>query len=150
MTQSPMPHMDTPMSQTGGLPEDRIFLTNYVKDLEIGCYPQEHGVLQRVRFDITLEVVRNSPQMQDREDSVISYDDLFNAIDSIANGPRINLLEIFAERLAVLCLADPRARRVHIRIEKLDRLGGAGLGVQIVRARAPQATDKVRALSPDT
>ena len=72
MTQSPMPHMDTQMTQAGGLPEDRIFLTNYVKDLEIGCYPQEHGVLQRVRFDITLEVVRNSPQMQDREDSVIS------------------------------------------------------------------------------
>ena len=33
---------------------DRIFLSNYVCEIEIGAYREEHGVTQRVRFDITL------------------------------------------------------------------------------------------------
>lgn len=116
---------------TSGLCQDRIFLSNYVRELDIGCYAEEHGVLQRVRFDITLDVEQS--HKYDAQTSVISYDTLFNAIDQIIEGPRLNLLETFAEQLAIACLDDQRAKRVHIRIEKLDRLGGAGLGVEITR-----------------
>lgn len=117
------------------LPEDRIFLSNYVRAMEIGAFAEEHGVTQRVRFDVALEVQRASGPMTDRVNSVVSYDDLVQSIETLIAGPRMNLLETMAERLAEMCLTDRRAVRVHVRIEKLDRLQGAGLGVEIVRDR---------------
>lgn len=131
------------------LPADRIFLSNYVRNFEIGAYAEEHGVTQRVRFDVVLEVTRNTAHIDDRAARVVSYDDLVGAIEELILGPRMNLLETFAERLAQLCLVDPRARRVHLRIEKIDRLDGAGLGVEIVRVREPESNEKVWALAHD-
>lgn len=131
-------------------PADRIFLRGYVREIEIGAYSAEFGVTQRVRFDIVLEVTRNTAHIDDQVGRVINYDDLIEAIEILAKGPRITLLETFAERLAQLCLIDPRARRVHIRIEKLDRLpGGATLGCEITRRRTPESNEKVWSLAPE-
>jgi 7,8-dihydroneopterin aldolase/epimerase/oxygenase len=131
-------------------PADRIFLRGYTREIEIGAYNEEVGVTQRVRFDIVLEVTRNTAHIDDRVGRVINYDDLIEAIDGLISGPRISLLETFAERLAQECLIDPRARRVHIRIEKLDRLpGGATLGCEISRHRTPESDEKVWALATE-
>ena len=129
------------------VPADKIFLSNYVRSFDIGAYAEERGVPQRVRFDVTLEVARNTAHIDDNQYRVVSYDDLVAAIEALIEGPRMNLLETFGEALANRVLVDPRARRVKIRIEKLDRLDGAGLGVEIVRVREPDASDNVRPLS---
>ncbi len=127
---------------------DRIFLSDYTSEIDIGAYAEEIGIPQRVRINIVLEVTRNTAHIDDRMGRVVNYDDLIEAIDSLIAGPRINLLETFAERLAQLCLIDPRARRVHIRIEKLDRLpGGATLGCEISRHRTPESNEKVWSLA---
>ncbi len=128
------------------VPADRIFLSNYVRQIDIGAYAEERGVLQGVRFDVTLEVARNTAHIDDNQYRVVSYDDLVGTIEALIEGPRMNLLETFAEALAHRVLVDPRARRVHIRIEKLDRLDGAGLGIEIVRVREPDQDDKVHSL----
>lgn len=131
-------------------PADRVFLRNHTREIEIGAYAEEVGVTQRVRFDIVLEVTRNMAHLDDKVGRVINYDELIEAIDEVAAGPRINLLETFAERLAALCLVDPRARRVHIRIEKLDRLpGGATLGCEITRDRTAASNEKVWSLAAE-
>jgi dihydroneopterin aldolase len=131
-------------------PADRIFLRGYTREIEIGAYSEEVGVTQRVRFDIVLEVTRNTAHIDDQVGRVINYDDLIEAIDGLIAGPRISLLETFAERLAQLCLIDPRARRVHIQIEKLDRLpGGATLGCEISRYRTPESNEKVWSLAAE-
>ena len=134
----------------GDLPHDRIFLSNYVRAMELGAYPDERGTTQRVRFDIALEVARGSAPLGDRPAGVVSYDDLVEAIEAVATGPRANLVETLAERLAELCLVDPRARRVHLRIEKLDRLpGDAGLGIEIVRERGPGSAEQAWRQGPE-
>ncbi|MEL6767756.1 MAG: dihydroneopterin aldolase [Pseudomonadota bacterium] len=131
-------------------PNDRIFLTGYVKSLEIGAYASEVGVEQRLQFDVAVEVARAMAHRDDRVGRVINYDEIVDAIETLANGPRIQLLETFAERLAEMLLTDPRARRVHLRIAKLDRLpGGASLGVEITRTRHPEANERVWALAPE-
>lgn len=118
---------------------DRVFLSNYVREIEIGAYREEFGVRQKVRFDVALEIARGTVDADDRIGRVISYDTLIQAIGGIADGPRLNLLETFAERLADAILADPRALRALIRIEKIERLpGGAGLGIEIARRRVPK------------
>ncbi len=139
-----------PAAGAAELPADRVFLADYVSEIEIGAYREEHGVRQRVRFDIALDVTRNSAHIDDQVGRVINYDVLVSSIEDLAAGPRMNLLETFAERLAQMLLIDPRARRVTIRIEKLDRLpGGARLGCQITRARSPEANERVWALAAE-
>ena len=150
-TNRPEPFPTDPLTRADtDIPADRIFLSNYVREFEIGAYASERGVTQRVRFDVTLEVARNTAHVDDQAARVVSYDDLVGSIDELIYGPRINLLETFAERLAQRCLTDPRARRVHIRMEKLDRLDGtAGLGVEIVRVRTPELNERVWSLGQD-
>lgn len=123
--------------QDSPLPYDRVFLAGFVRELEIGVLDSEHGVTQRLRFDIALEVEPAAQPIEDDPDRVISYVTLIEAIDQVANGPRMKLVETFAENLAGIILADPRARRAHIRIEKLDHLEhGAAFGIEIVRDHA--------------
>jgi len=142
--------LDLAANAETGPQADRIFLRGYTREIEIGAYAQEVGVTQRVRFDIVLEVTRNTAHIDDQVGRVINYDDLIEAIEGLISGPRISLLETFAERLAQLCLIDPRARRVHIRIEKLDRLpGGATLGCEISRHRTPESNEKVWSLATE-
>ncbi|MEL7137584.1 MAG: dihydroneopterin aldolase [Pseudomonadota bacterium] len=131
-------------------PCDRIFLEGYVTSLEIGAYASEVGVKQRLQFDVAVEVMRAMAHRDDRVGRVINYDEIVDAIEALATGPRMQLLETFAERLAEMLLTDPRARRVHLRIAKIDRLPGAArLGVEITRTRHPEANERVWALAPE-
>ncbi|MGF1501451.1 MAG: dihydroneopterin aldolase [Paracoccaceae bacterium] len=146
----PFHRPDADTGSESSAPADRIFLRDHVAEIEIGAYPEEQGVTQRLRFSIVLEVARNTAHMDDRVGRVINYDSILEAIEALASGPRITLLETFAERLAQLLLEDPRARRVHICVEKLDRLPkGAVLGCEITRVRSPEANERIWALAAE-
>ncbi len=116
-------------------PRDRISLRDHVVEVEIGAFQAERGTRQRVRFDIAVEVRPQPGPIDDDVDRILSYDRLTEAIAAELAAERLNLLETLAERVADRILAEPRAMRVFVRIEKLDRGPGA-LGVEIVRSRA--------------
>ena len=118
----------------GETERDRIFLHGYGREVEIGVLEEERGVRQRLLFDVELEVA--AAAARDDVGEVVSYVTLLDAIEAVAQGPRLGLVETFAERVAERCLGDPRALRVRVTIAKLDRLeGGARFGVAITRAR---------------
>jgi len=121
-----------------GAPHDRISLRDYVVEVEIGAFQQERGHLQRVRFNIVVEVTPVAQPLEDDVDRILSYDRLTEAIADELGAERINLLETLAERVALRILNEPQAHRVFVRIEKIDR-GPYDLGVEIVRARDGQA-----------
>ena len=118
----------------GGPAHDRIFLADYVTEVEIGAFSEEYGVTQRLRFNVSLDVRRFHASYGDEVEAVVSYDLIIEAIDALKAGTRMKLVETFAERLAEKLLAEPRVARALIRIEKLDRVTGA-LGVEIERHR---------------
>jgi dihydroneopterin aldolase len=113
-------------------PLDRISVRDYVFEAEIGAFQSERGVTQRLQASVVLEVSRHAAALDDDVDKVLSYDTIIEAIQAQLAVERINLLETFAERVAERVLADKRAIRTFIRIEKLDRIPGT-LGVEIVR-----------------
>ncbi len=137
-----MPHARASATSAGTLP-DRISVRDYTRSVEIGAFASERGVVQRVRFNVVLEVRHHTAAMDDDVDKVISYDTITEAIEIELDAERINLLETLAERVAVRCLADPRALRVFVRVEKLDRIPGA-LGVEIMRARLDEGATRLR------
>ncbi len=127
-----------------GDPLDRISVRDHVRKVEIGAFQSERGTRQRIRFNVVVEVARNAAALSDDVDQVLSYDSIIEAIDAQLAAERINLLETLAERVAERVLANPKAVRVFLRIEKLDRIPGA-LGVEIVRTR-PAADNLLRPL----
>ena len=131
-------------------PCDRISLRDYVVEVEIGAFQQERGTLQRVRFNIVVEVSPLSGPIDDDVDRILSYDKVTEAIGVELEAERINLLETLAARVAERILLEPQAERVFVRIEKLDR-GPFSLGVEIVRSRdgvTLAGQDHVEALHP--
>jgi 7,8-dihydroneopterin aldolase/epimerase/oxygenase len=136
------PHVRASATHAGP-PLDRISVRDYVRQVEIGAFRSERGITQRVRFNVVLEVSHHTAAQDDDVDKVISYDTITEAIEHELAAERINLLETLAERVAARCLADPRAVRAFVRIEKLDRIPGA-LGVEIVRSRLTDGAQRLR------
>jgi len=127
------PHVRSQVTDKGD-PLDRISVRDYTQAVEIGAFQAERGVTQRIRFNVVLEVSRNAAAQSDDVDQVLSYDSITEAINAQLSTERINLLETLAERVAERILVNPKAVRVFVRIEKLDRIPGT-LGVEIVRSR---------------
>jgi dihydroneopterin aldolase len=115
-------------------PCDRISLRDYIVEVEIGAFQQERGTLQRVRFNVVVEVLPLTGPIEDDVDRILSYDKVTEAIGIELEAERLNLLETLAARVAERILLEPQAERVFVRIEKLDR-GPFALGVEIVRSR---------------
>ncbi|MEM9584218.1 MAG: dihydroneopterin aldolase [Pseudomonadota bacterium] len=117
---------------------DRISLRDHIREVDIGAFQAERGTMQRICFNIVVEVrlpeLAEQGGLEDDVDKILSYDTITEAIDRGLTAERLNLLETLAERVAEDILIDPRAARVFVRIEKLDRGPGA-LGVEIVRDR---------------
>jgi len=112
---------------------ERISLRDYVTEVEIGAFQAERGTLQRISFNVVVEVEPLRGPVDDDVDRILSYDRVTEAIQIELQAERLNLLETLAARVAERILLEPQALRVFVRIEKLDRGPGA-LGVEIVRS----------------
>jgi dihydroneopterin aldolase len=113
---------------------DRVFVHDFVLNVEIGVYTHEKGVTQRVRFSVDVDVLPGTLNLNDDIHRALDYDHIIGGIKSIVARGHINLVETLAEEVANLCLDHPRTARVTVRIEKLDKEPGA-VGVEIVRIK---------------
>ena len=117
-----------------GEPLDRIFVHDYVLQVEIGVHHNERGVTQRVRFSVDIDVTQSDEALQDDIERTLNYDYVTDGIKAIIARGHINLVETLAEDVAKHCLAHPRAARVTVSIEKLDKDPGS-VGVEVVRSK---------------
>jgi len=115
-------------------PLDRICVRDFTLEVDIGAFQSERGALQRIKFNVALEVAHSTAADFDDVDQVLSYDTITEAIHAQLAAERLNLLETLAERIAEALLLHPRAMRVHVGIEKLDRIPGT-LGIEITRSK---------------
>jgi FolB domain-containing protein len=124
---------------------DRIFVHDFVLPIRIGAYARERKMVQKVRFNVDVNVLRSDRAAQDIRD-VFSYDLITDSIRMIVAQEHISLVEMLAERIAALILTHPRVSAVTVRVEKLE-VGPGGTGVEIVRRR-PSEVAKVHLLYP--
>lgn len=115
---------------------DKIFVRDFVAPVNIGAYSFEHGHTQKVRFDVTADVLRVTKNPEDMR-HVFSYDIIMDGIRAIIARGHVELSETLAEQVAAHVLEDPRVVRVIVRVEKLE-LGAGGVGVEIERKRASE------------
>jgi len=112
---------------------DRIYVRDLVLPVRIGAYSHERAAAQKVRFDVSVDIARGRVEPSAMGE-VFSYDLIADAISANIAVGHIDLVETLAERIGRDLLRHPRARRVTIRIEKLE-VGPGALGVEIVRER---------------
>ena len=113
---------------------DRVFIHDLLLDVEIGVYTHEKGATQRVRFSVDVDITPAARALEDEIGRTFDYDTIIEGIKDIIGRGHINLVETLAEEVARRCLAHPRAARVVVKIEKLDKEPGA-VGVEIVRSK---------------
>lgn len=112
-------------------------LTVFVRGLRIeagiGVYDHEHGRLQPLVLDVSLEL---APGPVGRLSETINYETVAAQARAIAAAGHIGLVETFAGRLAAACLEDGRVLRARVRIEKPGALEPAeAAGCEVVLAR---------------
>jgi dihydroneopterin aldolase len=121
------------------LPARHIFIRDLVLAAEIGAHRHERGTNQRIRINVDLSVSEEGPAIADDLRNVVCYDEVVTGIRALAGAGHVNLVETLAERIAAMCLADMRVRRVRVRVEKLDVYPDAGsVGVEIERSNPSQ------------
>ncbi len=117
-------------------PLRRVFLRDMVVGAQIGVYPHEEGVDQRVRINIDFGV-RDEPGLvvgRDDLSRTVSYERLVQMVRRIIGEGHVRLVETLAERIATGALADERIRVVRVRVEKLDVFAELdSVGVEIER-----------------
>jgi len=110
-----------------------LFVRDLVLAARIGVYPHEHQAPQRVRLNLDLGVADRG-QAPAELAAVVDYEALTGRIRRLVREGHVALVEQLAERLARLCLEDPRVRTVRVRVEKLDAIADcAAVGVEIER-----------------
>jgi len=112
----------------------RLFVRDLVLPCHIGVWAHEKGRAQRVRVSVEVDLDLDPPAHGDTLANVLSYDAIVDGVRRLTGAGHINLVETLAEQIADLCLADPRARRVWARVEKIDVIAEAsGVGFEIER-----------------
>ena len=111
-----------------------VFVRDLVLSCRIGIYEQEKAEAQRVRINLDLAVREDTRPIGDDHGKVVCYEQIVKKARSIAEDGHVNLVETLAERLAAICLQDPRVRSCRVRVEKLDVFADAlSVGVEIER-----------------
>ncbi|MBB2196107.1 MAG: dihydroneopterin aldolase [Gluconacetobacter sp.] len=120
-------------------PLRRVFLKDMVLQANIGIYPHEQGVTQRVRINISFGVPDEPGLTVGRDDlsRTVSYERIVLMVRRIIAEGHVRLVETLAERIAIGVLADERVQVVRVRVEKPDIFDDLdAVGVEIERWRA--------------
>ncbi len=101
-------------------PMRRVLVRDWVVRCSIGVHAHEEREKQRIRLNLVLDVAEGTAPIEDRLANVVCYDEIIVAVRRIIDAGHVRLIETLAERIADLCLADRRVRKVSVQIEKLD------------------------------
>ena len=125
----------------------RILVRDLVLPWRIGVRRHEEDRRQRVRINLDLIVHEQSDPTADNYQDVTCYERIIERIRQMAAAGHVKLAETVAHNIATMCLSEPNAVEVTVRVEKLEAIhDAASVGVEITRFRGD--SDASRALRP--
>ncbi len=115
---------------------DRIYIQDLLARCIVGLNPDEREAEQDVLINLTLWAdLRRAGQSDDVADTV-DYSQLKKRILATVEASSDRLIERLAQRIADLCLDDPRVARVKVRVDKPGALRFArSVAVELDRRR---------------
>jgi dihydroneopterin aldolase len=122
------------MSAGTARPGYRMFIRDLELIASVGVHAHEKIKPQRIRVSIELWVAPRAADARDTLDSVLSYEEVVNAIRAIIAEGHVHLIETLAERVAQSCVAHEAVDWVKVKIEKPDIFPDAAtVGIEIER-----------------
>jgi 7,8-dihydroneopterin aldolase/epimerase/oxygenase len=97
---------------------DRIELRGLTVFGRHGVYETERRDGQEFVVDVSLELDTAAAAASDDVADTVHYGELAEALAQIVGGEPVNLLETLAQRLADVCLADPRVGAATVTVHK--------------------------------
>jgi dihydroneopterin aldolase len=97
---------------------DRIALTGLRARGRHGVYDFEREQGQDFVVDVTLEVDLGKAAATDDVADTVHYGELAERLVAVVTGGPVNLIEKLADRLAEVCLADPRVTAAVVTVHK--------------------------------
>lgn len=115
---------------------DRIRLTGLRVHGRHGVFEQERRDGQDFVVDVVLGLDLRPAGTSDALADTVHYGELAQALAAVVAGEPVGLLEVLAERLATVCLSDPRVTRAEVTVHKPQApipLEFADVSVTVVR-----------------
>jgi dihydroneopterin aldolase len=114
----------------------RLKVCNLLLPCSIGIHDHERRRTQRVRINVELDVADPGPFSSEDFAQVLNYETIVSGVRAIVDAGHIELVETLAERIATMCLADPRSVSVTVGVDKLEAYSEAeSVGVTVIRQR---------------
>ncbi|RPJ05528.1 MAG: dihydroneopterin aldolase [Spirochaetaceae bacterium] len=113
---------------------DEIFIKDILIRCIVGIHPEEREKKQDVLVSLMLEGDFREAARTDDISYAINYSTLKKKVIEFVEASAFNLVETLAEKIADLCLDEPKVRRVQVWLEKPTALRFARtVGVHITR-----------------
>jgi 7,8-dihydroneopterin aldolase/epimerase/oxygenase len=97
---------------------DRVSLRGLRAHGHHGVLPFERANGQEFVVDVELELHTSPAATSDELDDTVDYGALAEQLAAVVTGDPVNLIETLAERLAAVCLRDPRVQAVTVEVHK--------------------------------
>ena len=117
---------------------DRIVVKDLLARCIIGANERERQEKQNILINLVLFTDLSKGGKSDRIADTLDYRIVRNAVMDMVEGSHFHLIEALAERIAEVCLQEPKVVRVQVAVEKPTALRFArSVGVEIERSRGP-------------
>jgi FolB domain-containing protein len=115
---------------------DRVLISDLAVRCIIGVNDHERREKQDVLINLTVYTDMRAAARSDRIEDALDYRELRTRVVEMVEGSQYYLLEALAQAIADVCLKEPRAVGVTVRVDKPGALHFArSVGVEIDRER---------------
>ena len=112
-----------------------ILIEELTVNMSIGILDHEKTKKQNVIIDIALDIQANSDHHDDINGTV-SYADVIQEVEQLAQSKHFNLVETITEDIADLCLAKSLSQRVSVSVKKPDIISNTkSVGFMMVKEK---------------
>ncbi len=115
---------------------DSVFIRDLLVRCVIGIFPEERDKKQDVLINVTMEADLQDACKSDAIEDSVDYKKVKQEIVTFAESSQYQLVEALADRVAEICLREPRVQRVTVTVEKPGAARfSRSVGVSIVREK---------------
>ena len=113
-----------------------VFIKDFVVQEIIGIHDHEKIKKQKIKFNIVIDVDKNTTPDEKNIKSIVNYEKITNKLENLTKNKKYNFLESLAEDSFDEIFEDKRINSVKIKIEKPDAIKNAeSVGVEGFKTR---------------
>jgi len=113
-----------------------VFIKDFIIEEIIGIHEHEKIRKQKIKFNIVIDVDRNTLPNEEDIKSIIDYEKITNKLENLTKKKKYNFLESLAEDSFEEIFKDKRINSVTIKIEKPEAIKNAeSVGVEVFKTR---------------